>query len=120
MLWLVRVVLAHRCELHHCLCAVERRGCCNSCVQYDAPDIKQELFFMVSRQQLLSMRMGSKVLSQVWVWGASLGNGRANETASLFLIVFCCPSLQAQRCSVVQYNSLHVEFGYFFLNPLHD
>ena len=74
---------------------------------------------MVSRQQLLSMRMGSKVLSQVWVWGASLGNGRANETASLFLIVFdlsvfCCPSLQAQRCSVVQYNSLHVEFGYFF------
>ena len=32
-----------------------------------APDIIQELFFMVSRQQLLSMRMGSKVLSQVWV-----------------------------------------------------
>ena len=44
-----------------------------------APDIKQELFFMVSRQQLLSMRMGSKVLSQVLLWGASLGNGRANE-----------------------------------------
>ena len=52
-----------------------------------APDIIQELFFMVSRQQLLSMRMGSKVLSQVWVWGASLGNGRANnETTSLFYI----------------------------------
>ena len=31
-----------------------------------APDvIQEELFFMVSRQQLLSMRMGSKVLSQV-------------------------------------------------------
>ena len=90
-----------------------------------APDIIQELLFMVSRQQLLSMRMGSKVLSQVWVWGASLGNGRSNETTSLFLYifdlsVFCCPSLQAQRCSVVQCNSLHVEFGYFFLNPLHD
>ena len=26
-----------------------------------APDIIQELFFMVSRQQLFSMRMGSKV-----------------------------------------------------------
>ena len=27
--------------------------------------------------------------------------------------VFCCLSLQAQRCcSVVLYNSLHVEFGY--------
>ena len=51
-----------------------------------APDIIQELFFMVSRQQLLSMRMGSKVLSQVWVWGASLGNGPANETTSLFYI----------------------------------
>ena len=51
-----------------------------------APDIIQELFFMVSRQQLLSMRMGSKVLSQVWVWGASLDNGRANETTSLLYI----------------------------------
>ena len=51
-----------------------------------APDIVQELFFMVSRQQLLSMRMGSKVLPQVWVWGASLDNGRANETTSLFYI----------------------------------
>ena len=52
-----------------------------------APDIIQELFFIVSRQQLLSsMRMGSKVLSQVWVWGASLGNGRANETISPFYI----------------------------------
>ena len=51
-----------------------------------APDIKQELFFMVSRQQLLSMRMGSKVLSQVWVWGASLDNRRANETTSLLYI----------------------------------
>ena len=51
-----------------------------------APDIIQEFFFMVSRQQLLSMRMGSKVLSQVWVWGASLGNGRANETTSLLYI----------------------------------
>ena len=50
-----------------------------------APDIIQ-LFFMVSRQQLLSMRMGSKVLSQVWVWGASLDNGRANETTSLLYI----------------------------------
>ena len=39
---------------------------------------------MISRQQLLSMRMGSKVLPQVWVWGASLDNGRANETTSLF------------------------------------
>ena len=48
------------------------------------PDIMQELFLMVSRQQLLSMRMGSRVLSQVWVWGANLGNGRANETTSLF------------------------------------
>ena len=38
----------------------------------------------------------------------------------LDLSVFCRPSLQAQRCSVVQYNSLHVEFGYFFFNPLHD
>ena len=47
---------------------------------------KQELFFMVSRQQLLSMRMASKVLSQVWVWGASLDNGRANETTSLLYI----------------------------------
>ena len=44
-----------------------------------APDIIQELLFMVSRQQVLSMRMGSKVLSQVWLWGASLGNRRANE-----------------------------------------
>ena len=51
-----------------------------------APDFIQELFFMVSRQQLLSMRMGSKVLSQVWVCGASPGNGRANETTSLFYI----------------------------------
>ena len=51
-----------------------------------APDIVQELFFMVSRQQLLSMHMGSKVLPQVWVWGASLDNGRANETTSLFYI----------------------------------
>ena len=41
---------------------------------------------MVSRQQLLSMRMGSKVLSQVWVWGASLDNERANETTSLLYI----------------------------------
>ena len=53
-----------------------------------APDIVQELFFMVSRQQLLSMRMGSKVLPQVWVWGASLDNGRANETTSLFYTVY--------------------------------
>ena len=30
------------------------------------------------------------------------------------LSVVCCPSSQAQRCSVVQYNSLHVDFGYFF------
>ena len=52
-----------------------------------APDIIQELIFSASRQQLLSMRMGSKVLSQVWVWGASLGNGRASETTSLFYIV---------------------------------
>ena len=42
------------------------------------------------------MRMDSKILSQVWVWGASLGNGRANETTSPFLYifdlsVFCCP-----------------------------
>ena len=51
-----------------------------------APDIIQELFFTASRQQLLSMRMGSKVLSQVWVWGASLDNGRANEMTSLFYI----------------------------------
>ena len=51
-----------------------------------APDIIQELFFTASRQQLLSMRMGSKVLSQVWVWGASLDNGRANETTSLIYI----------------------------------
>ena len=51
-----------------------------------APDIIQELFFTASRQQLLSMRMGLKVLSQVWVWGASLDNGRANETTSLFYI----------------------------------
>ena len=51
-----------------------------------APDVIQELFFTASRQQLLSMRMGSKVLSQVWVWGASLDNGRANETTSLFYI----------------------------------
>ena len=51
-----------------------------------APDIIQELFFMVSRQQFLCMRMGSKVLPQVWVWGASLGNGRTNETTSLFYI----------------------------------
>ena len=51
-----------------------------------APDIIQELFCTASRQQLLSMRMGSKVLSQVWVWGASLDNGRANETTSLFYI----------------------------------
>ena len=89
-----------------------------------APDIIQELFFMVSRQQLLSMRMGSKVLSQVWVWGASLDNGRANETTSLLYIYLICVffvvPLQAQRCSVVQCNSLHVEFGYFCLNPLHD
>ena len=69
--------------------------------------------------------MGLKVLSQVRVWGASLGNGRANETTFLFYIyfylsVFCCPSLQAQRCSVVQCNSLLVEFGHIFFNPLHD
>ena len=53
-----------------------------------APDIvqDQELFFMVSRQQLLSMRMGSKVLPQVWVWGASLDNERSNETTSLSYI----------------------------------
>ena len=38
----------------------------------------------------------------------------------LDLSVFCCPSLQAQRCSVVQYNSLHVEFVFFFFNPLHN
>ena len=53
-----------------------------------APDIIEELFFMVSRQQLLSMRMGSKVLSQVWLWGTSLDNGRANETTSLFLYIY--------------------------------
>ena len=48
-----------------------------------APDIiQEELFFMVSRQQLLSMRMGSKILPHC------LGNGRANEITSLFYIFF--------------------------------
>ena len=56
------------------------------------------------------MRMGSKVLPQVWVWGASLDNGRANETTSLFytryifdLSVFCCPFAgTALICGAVQ------------------
>ena len=89
-----------------------------------APDIVQELFFMVSRQQLLSMRMGSKVLPQVWVWGASLDNGRANETTSLFLYifdlsVFCCPFADtALICGAVQLLACGVRV--FFFNPLHD
>ena len=71
-----------------------------------APDIIQELFFMVSRQQLLSMRMGSKVLSQVWVWGASLDNGRANETTSFYIYIsFECLLLSLCRHSVALWCS---------------
>ena len=83
-----------------------------------APDIVQELFFMVSRQQRLSMRKGSKVLPQVWVWGASLDNGRANETTYIFdLSVFCCPFAGTVLiCGAVQLLACGVRV-FFFKSP---
>ena len=77
---------------------------------------------MVSRQQLLSMRMGSKVLSQVWVWGASPGNGRANKTTSLFYIFLIWVSFVVALCrhSVALWCSITPcmwSSGIFFISP---